>query len=424
MAKTPWRNRIVRYADVPPADLLANPANWRVHPKHQQDALKGVIDEVGYVDPVLVQDGTDLVIDGHLRVALALRDDVSAIPVQYVDLNDAEAALVLATFDPITALATADKEHLDALLREVSTGEAAVQALLADLAEREGIFGFGNTEGLTDPDDIPDVPDEPITKPGDLWLLGRHRLLCGDSTVAADVERLMAGAKAEMVWTDPPYVVAIGDKNKWLNSVGRSNRIEDNLTNDTLGDDALLQLLRASFGLAAKHCTAGASWYVAAPPGPLHLLFGQALNELGIFRQTIQWVKNNSTFSPLGVTYHWQCEPIFYGWMPGAAHKDFTDRKQTTVWEIDRPTKSPEHPTMKPVELVTRAMEHTTKEGDLVTDPFLGSGTTMIAAEQLGRICYGMEIDPHYCDVIVKRWENFTGQTATLETAPHETAAD
>lgn len=136
---TEWRNRIVRFAEVAPDQLLANPKNWRVHPKHQQDALTGVIREVGYVDPVLVQDGTDLVIDGHLRVSLALRDGVKAIPVQYVDLDDAEAELVLATFDPITALATADRDQLDALLRTVTTGEAAVQQLLADVAQQQGI---------------------------------------------------------------------------------------------------------------------------------------------------------------------------------------------------------------------------------------------------------------------------------------------
>jgi DNA modification methylase len=242
----------------------------------------------------------------------------------------------------------------------------------------------------------------------------RHRLLCGDATVATDVADLMGDEKADLVWTDPPYGVAVGDKNKWLNSVGRSNRIERNLENDTLGEGDLLVMLRDAFSLAATYCTAGASWYVAAPPGPLHLLFGQALNELGIWRQTIQWVKNNATFAPLGVTYHWQAEPIFYGWMPGASHSDFTDRKQTTVWNVDRPQKSPEHPTMKPVELVLRAIERSTKPGAVVLDMFGGSGTTLIACEQTDREARVMELDPHYCDVIVARFEAFTGQTAAL----------
>jgi len=396
---------------VPPDQLLANPANYRRHPKPQQDALSGVISEVGYLDPVLVQDGTDMVINGHLRVELAMRANQPTIRVAYTDLTDDEAALILATHDPLTAMAYHDQEALDALLAAVATDDEAVRELLDSLAGDAATI----TEGLTDPDDVPSVPDEPITKPGDLWLLGRHRLLCGDSTVVTDVDRLMRGDRVDMVWTDPPYGVAIGDKNKWLNSVGRSNRIERNLENDTLGEDGLLQMLRDAFSLAATYCVPGASWYVAAPAGPPHLLFGQALNELGIWRQTIQWVKNNATFAPLGVTYHWQCEPIFYGWTPGAAHNDFTDRKQTTVWQIDRPTASPDHPTMKPVELVSRAIEHSTKPDSLVLDLFGGSGTTMIACEEFGRTARLMELDPHYCDVIVRRWEQFTGQTATLE---------
>ncbi len=133
---------------------------------------------------------------------------------------------------------------------------------------------------------------------------------------------------------------------------------------------------------------------------------------MGIWHQTLQWVKNNATFSPMGVDYHWRAEPIFYGWLPGAAHRYHGGRKQDTVWEIDRPTKSPDHPTMKPVELVARAVENSSSAGDIVLDLFLGSGTTLIAAEQTGRICYGMEVDPRYCDVIVKRWEAFTGKKA------------
>lgn len=154
--------------------------------------------------------------------------------------------------------------------------------------------------------------------------------------------------------------------------------------------------------------------YAQRSPGPLHVLFGAELKALGIWHQTIQWVKNNATFSPMGVDYHWQAEPIFYGWMPGAAHRYYGGRKQTTVWEIDRPTASPEHPSMKPVALVARAVENSTRKGELVLDPFLGSGTTLIAAEQTDRICYGLEIDPRYCDVIVARWENLTGEKATL----------
>lgn len=420
-----WENRIVGRADVPPDQLLANPKNYRRHTREQKNAFRGLVNEVGYIDPVLcTTDGT--VIDGHLRVEVALEDGIAAIPVDYYDGTEAQADLILATKDPLAAMAYHDAENLRALLETVSTEDAAVQAMLDELAAEARTETIA--AGLTDPDAVPAVPDEPTTKPGDLWLLGRHRLLCGDATVVTDVERLMDGERADLVWTDPPYGVAIGDKNRWLDSVAGSSdgahligtkpksskRITSNLVNDTIAEGPLLQLLRDAFANAAMVCTAGAAWYVAAPAGPLHLLFGQALNELGIWRQTIQWVKNNATFAPLGVTYHWQAEPIFYGWAPGAAHNDFTDRKQTTVWQIDRPVASPDHPTTKPVELVTRAIEHSTKPGAVVLDTFCGSGTTLIACEQTHRDARLIEIDPHYCDVIIRRFEEHTGQTATL----------
>ena len=411
-----WKNRITRYGEEAPDQLLAHPLNFRLHPKHQQDALAGVLSEVGIVQNIIVNERTGHVVDGHLRISLAMRDNQPTVPVTYVDLTPDEEALILATLDPISALANADADKLDQLLRDVSTSDAAVMQLLSDLAEDAGVIGFGGTEGLTDPDDVPEPPAEPITQPGDLWLLGRHRLLCGDSTKAEDVARLMDGEKADMVFTDPPYGVGVGDKNKWLNSVGRSNRIEENLQNDTLAEAPLLQLLRESFAVAVDYCTAGASWYVTAPAVPLHLLFGQALKELGILRQMLIWVKDNSTFSPLGVTYHWQHEPIFYGWLPNGSHADYGDRKQTTVWQIDRPMKSPEHPTMKPVALIEKAIGNSCAPGGTVLDMFVGSGSTMIACEQLDRSCFGIDLDPHYCDVTVERWENFTGETATRAT--------
>lgn len=410
------------------SDLKHDSLNARRHTVRNTAMIESSIQRDGFGRSILLaNDGT--VIAGNATIdaaASAGLDDVIVVETDGTKVIAVKRTDVAPGSEEFTRLALADNRAA-----ELASWDADVLAGLNDEMDLSQFFGDDElakllasvtTEGLTDPDAVPAVPDEPTTKPGDLWLLGRHRLLCGDSTVATDVERLYGDAKADMVWTDPPYGVAVGDKNKWLNTVGPSNRVERNLTNDTLDGDALLQMLRDCFSLAMTYCTAGASWYVAAPPGPLHLLFGQALNELGIFRQTLQWVKNNSTFSPMGVTYHWQCEPIFYGWVPGAAHQDHTDRKQTTVWEIDRPTKSSDHPTMKPVELVTRAIEHASMPGQLVYDPFLGSGTTLIAAEQLGRTCYGMEIDPHYCDVIVKRWEQFTGQTATLDA--HALAAD
>ena len=403
------RDRVVELRRVPAAELRANPKNWRRHPQGQVRALTSVLQQVGYADALLAREtpeGLEL-IDGHLRAEITPEQEV---PVLVLDVDQEEADLILATLDPLAAMAEADGEALEALLSSVAIDSEDLAEYLA------GQTGNGRKEGLTDPDEVPEAPAEPTTKVGDLWVLGGHRLLCGDATDAGAWERLMDGTQAEMVWTDPPYGVGIGEKNRFLNSIARSNRVEEDLEGDTQDEAAMLAMLRGSFGEAATYCAAGGAWYVAAPPGPLHLLTGQALNELGIWHQTIQWVKNNATFSPMGVDYHWQAEPIFYGWMPNGGHRYYGGRKQTTVWEIDRPAKSPEHPAMKPVPLVARAIENSSQGGEVVVDPFLGSGSTMIAAEQTGRRCYGMDIDPHYCDVAVRRWENFTGKTAELAT--------
>lgn len=233
----------------------------------------------------------------------------------------------------------------------------------------------------------------------------------------------MGDARAEMVWTDPPYGVGIGNKNKHLNTIAPSNRVTENLTGDTLTPDQLYALLAGSFDAAIGVCSPGASWYVAAPPGPLHLVFGRVLDERGIWHQTIQWVKNNATFSPLGVDYHWRCEPIFYGWLPNASHHFYGGRKQDTVWEIDRPGKSPEHPTMKPVELVVRAIQNSSQAGEAVLDPFLGSGTTLAASHLTGRIGYGMEIEPKYVAVTLERLSRL-GLTPELLKGPNDAKED
>ena len=250
-----------------------------------------------------------------------------------------------------------------------------------------------------------EVPDEvePRTKPGDLWLLGRHRLLCGDSTKAEDVERLMAGIQADMMFTDPPYGVSY---------VGKTKKA---LTIQNDGEADLPKLLDGSFSCAMLATREGACWYVAAPPGPLHWEFARRLMDLGVYRQTLVWVKDSMVLGHSD--YHYKHEPIFYGWKPGASHREPPDRTQVSVWEIARPKRSEEHPTMKPVELVAKAVGNSSLRGESVYEPFCGSGTTLIAAEQLGRKCYGMEISPQYCDVIVRRWENLTGETAVLADA-------
>jgi DNA modification methylase len=332
-------------------------------------------------------------------------------------------------------MAEADAGKLEELLREVQTGSEALAEMLAELAEDNGILdSLGGTE-VTE-DDVPEPPVDPITKPGDLWILGRHRVLCGDSTKAEDVARLMGGEKADAVITDPPYGVSYVGKTK------------DALPVHNDGRGTLLPLLQSALGLAHELSLLGSPWYVAAPPGPQFYDFATVLRDLEIWRQTLIWVKQSLVMGHSD--YHYQHEAIFYGWKKGKQRTWNSDRCEVTVWEEaktvklsamkkpdlielirqmiaereqkqtsvlreDRPTSSQDHPTMKPVRLFAKMMKNSTRKECLVYDPFLGSGTTLIAAEQLGRKCYGMEISPQYCDVIVKRWENLTGKKAVLE---------
>ena len=398
------RDRIKELRRVPASDLIPNARNWRTHPQAQQDALRGVLAEIGIADAVLAREdeqGNLCLIDGHLRTE-TLGNEI--VPVLILDVDEVEADKILLTLDPLAAMAEADNARLRELMEEFDTSSPALQQMMADLAEEFGVLDGDQPSGEIIEDEVPDPPPDPITKPGDLWLLGEHRLLCGDSTKAEDVERLMAGETAAAVLSDPPYGVSYVGKTK------------DALAVHNDGAETLRPLLKGSLGLANEYCHAGGIWYIAAPAGPQFLEFAVVLTELEIWRQTLVWAKQSLVMGHSD--YHYQHEAIFYGWKPGAGHKAPPDRKQTTLWHFDRPTASREHPTMKPVGLFAKMLENSTTVGSLIYEPFCGSGTTLIAADQLGRNCYGMEISPQYCDVIVKRWENLTGKTATIEPPP------
>jgi DNA modification methylase len=394
------RDRIRELRRVPASELRPNPKNWRTHPQAQADALRGVLAEVGIADAVLAReldDGTLMLLDGHLRVE-TMGDQI--LPVLVLDVDEAEGDKILATLDPLAAMAESDAAKLDSILRDVDTGSPELQQMLADLADDAGLYQDDAKEIVED--EIPEPPVDPITKPGDLWLLGDHRLLCGDSTDAAQVGRLMGGGQADMVLSDPPYGVSYVGKTKDALKVENDELVEEDLT----------ALVVAAFDNAEANCRAGAYWYATVPAGPLHILFADDWKRRGILRQIMVWAKDSMV---LGHSeYHYQHEPILFGWIPGDRHKN-SDRTRTTLWQYDRPKANREHPTMKPVALWAQAVNDGSRQGEIVYDPFLGSGTTLIAAEQLGRKCYGMEISPQYCDVIVTRWETLTGKKATLD---------
>lgn len=419
----PWRNRIVATGEENPDQLLANPKNWRVHPKSQQDAMAGVLDEVGWVQDVIVNRATGMLVDGHLRVSLALRRGESAIPVTYVDLTEAEEALVLATFDPISAMAAADAEMLRNLLHDVSTGDAALQAMIAELAEDSGVLNIGTEEA---PDtEVPEPPAQPVTKRGDIWVLGDHRLMCGDATSMDDVARLMAGERAAVFMTDPPYGVDYSEVSK-----GRANQRaggwEDIENDDRTGED-LRAFLSSAFAAARTALRDNAAWFCWHPPGENSHEFRVALSQNDVLvHKTIIWAKPQLVFGRW--EYHWQHEPCFYGWVHGNHPEFYGSRSETTVWNVEHDGGNKnrngasrdavglgEHPTQKPTELWARAIRNHAQVGDAVLDLFAGSGPVILAAEHTKTRGFAMEMSEAYCDVIVRRWETATGRQAARE---------
>lgn len=256
---------------------------------------------------------------------------------------------------------------------------------------------------------------EPRSKIGDIWLLGEHRLMCGDSTDPDMVARLMDGEKADMVFTDPPYGVSIGDKNAALNSVDNAGRRTTNIANDNISVDELYPILVKAMTNCRENCKDSASYFVTSPQGGELGLMMMMMKDAGLtVRHMLIWVKNNATFSLGRLDYDYQHEPIFYTWTK--SHKNYRNGEyRTTIWKYDKPMKCDLHPTMKPVELVANCLNDCTINGDIVLDMFGGSGTTLIACEQLGRKARLMELDPKYVDVIISRWEKLTGMKAELQ---------
>ena len=411
-----WHNDTRRLADLIP---------WEHNPKQltkeQGEALRVSIDKFGLALPLLISPDDDIY-DGHQRQAL-MEQMSDYGPDAVVDVRVSSRQL---TWD--------EQRELVIRLRENQAGWDF--DALGNIYDVEELSTWGFPEWKIEelmPEAEPDPVDDPGpqvdkaeelrakwgVESGQMWQLGEHRIICGDCTDPAVVERVMGGEKVEMVFTDPPYGVAVGDKNKWLHSIGQT-RIGENLQNDTGTEEELAQLLSSAFDNAISVQNEGGAWYVAAPEGPPHLIFGEVLKVRGIWRQTIQWVKNKATFSPTGVCYHWQCEPIFFGWLPNGAHRCYGDRTETTAWMIDRPTKSPEHPTMKPIELMERGIRKSSKTNEIVLDSFLGSGSTLIACERLNRRCRGIEISPAYIAVTLERWADMTGDTPHLVKDTHE----
>lgn len=270
-----------------------------------------------------------------------------------------------------------------------------------------------DTKTAEEDDFDPDSVKETVCEKGDIWQLGDHRLMCGDSTDAGDVSLLMDGAIADMVFTDPPYGVSYSEKNKFLNALGKPMACPKRIENDDRSPEEMYDFWVKAFTNLHQFSKEQMAYYITAPQGGDLLLLLQAIRDSGfMLKHQLIWNKNNHVLGRCD--YNYKHEPMIYGWKINGNHNFYgCGEFKTSVWDIAKPLQSKLHPTMKPVALVANCMKDTTKEGDFVLDLFGGSGTTLIAAEQLGRKCYMMELDPHYCDVIIARWEKLTGKKAT-----------
>lgn len=399
------RDRIVELVRVRAGDLEDHPANWRRHPRRQREALQGLLSEIGYADALLARrEGQSLVlIDGHLRKSL---DPDQLVPVLILDLSEDEAEKLLATLDPLSLLARPDPEALSALLERVRTSSDAVADLLEELARSAGLPA---RLFPADPEVIPASPPS-RTAPGDLWMLGAHRLLCGDATNRSDLRRLMGEERGDLYLTDPPYGVSYVGKTK------------DALRIRGDGRSGLEGLLRGAFSEAAQVLRDGAAIYVFHPAGGLAVTFMEAFEAAGFtIHQGLVWAKDSIVLGH--GDYHYRHEPILYGRTPGGGRRGrgragwYGGNAQSSVIDVPRPLVSREHPTAKPVELVRRLIANSTRSRQVVLDSFAGSGSTLIACELLGRRCCSMEIDPRYCDVAIARFEAVTGTKATRRAA-------
>lgn len=403
------RNRIVERGEKPASQFQANPKNWRQHPKVQRETLAAILGEVGWVQSVIENKRTGNLIDGHERIWQALQDNDAVVPYVAVDLSPEEEALILATFDPISAMAVTDKAMLEDVMRDIETTNATLTQMLANMAENEGIIprDENTNDSEVDIDKAEEINKKWKVQYGDLWLIGEHRLLCGDSANANDVKRLMRGEKANIVITDPPYGVSIGDKNKFLNSFQPAGRNLHDIKDDNISpDDLKAKLLPAFLNIKnivmADDCTV----FITAPQGGELGMMMMMMKDAGLpVRHVLIWKKNSPTFSLGRLDYDYQHEPILLTW--GKKHKrPMRGMHKTSVWEIDKPRSSENHPTMKPVELYVNALLNNSDPSDISFDAYCGSGTMLVASENEDRKARCIEIEPKFCAVALERMSN------------------
>jgi len=405
------------------------------------DAVAASIREFGFRQPIVV-DADGVIVVGHTRWKAAQKLGLETVPVHVAtDMTPAQIRAYRIADNKVAELATWDMELLPIELSELRGMDVDLEMLGFSSEELEKMLGPTGTIGLTDPDAVPEPPDEATTRPGDLWVLGDHRLLCGDAGKTEDIDRLLDGAPIHLVNTDPPYNVKVEPRSSTAIAAGQSSypdlsrqmhhqgfdvargvtdpkkarakmRPKDRpLEGDFVSDEEFAALLRAWFGQMARALEPGRSFYIWGGYANIGN-YPPALRESGLyFSQTVIWVKEHPVLTRKDFmgNHEW----CFYGWREGAGHEFFGPNNVPDVWSVKKV--SPQkmvHLTEKPVELAARAIQYSSRPGENVLDLFGGSGSTLIACEQTGRRAFLMEIDALYCDVIVQRWEQFTGRKA------------
>ena len=386
--------------------LIPYARNARQHSDAQVAQIAASIREFGWAAPIIV-DAQSNVIAGHGRLLAARKLGLAEVPVVSMDhLSDTQRRALILADNKIAENATWDEAVLGVELAALSEAgfELGLTGFSQDEWERLIEGDLSDEKGLTDEDAVPEVSEHAVTKPGDIWILGDHKLLCGDATKADDFKALLGDELVDMTFTDPPYNVNYANTAK--DKMRGKNRP---IMNDNLGEGFGSFLFDACDNILAR--TKGAV-YIAMSSSELDTLQGAFRAAGGKWSTFIIWAKN--TFTLGRADYQRQYEPILYGWRDGTDHYWCGARDQGDVWHINKPQKNDLHPTMKPVELVERAVRNSSKTRDLVLDPFGGSGSTLIACEKSGRRARLIELDPKYVDVIVKRWEAFSGCKAVL----------
>ncbi len=397
------------YKIVKISDIKSDGKNPNRMQSKQFEALKQSIEKYGFLVPIVITKDHVLA-DGEHRFRAYKELGKTEIPAVVINGSDIDRRVLRQILNKIKGehKFELDKEDFE-LLR--TTEMESFQSLFSLIDYDKNIQKYLNETEYKEIKDEDDIPEDAPTrvKKGEIWQLGDHRLMCGDSTDKAQLDVLMDGKKVDLIITDPPYGVSYADKNKFLNSKDKGNRVQKNIINDHKTPEEMQKIWTKTFLNLYSISDTNCSYYIFGPQGGELLLLFQSIIESGWqLKHMLIWVKNQIVLGR--ADYCYQHEPILFGWKE--KHSFYGRAGESSIWNIDKPTKSKLHPTMKPVSLISKCILNSSKSGDIVLDVFGGSGSTLISAQKLNRKCYMMELDEHYCDVIIQRWEDYTGKKA------------